>query len=197
MHQSSLDKMTRFRDSYLAGRGDLTIYDIGSQDVNGCYRPMFAEPSWRYVGIDMTAGENVDMVLRNPFKWDEIASSSVDVVISGQAIEHIEFFWMTMLEVERVLKSNGLCCIIAPAGGFEHRYPVDCWRFYPDGFRALTRFARLQPIEIFTQWESQGYADGSDLWQDSVLIARKPSRSRTDALRKAVRRRLLQFASRV
>lgn len=166
MHQSSLDKMTRFRDSYLAGRGDLTIYDIGSQDVNGCYRPIFAEPSRHYVGIDMTAGENVDMVLRNPFKWDEIASSSVYVVISGQAIEHIEFIWMTMLEVERVLKSDCLCCIIAPAGGFEHRYPVDCWRFYPDGFRALARFARLQPVETFTQWESQDYADGSDIWQD-------------------------------
>ena len=197
MHQSSLDKMTRFRDSYLAGRKDLTIYDIGSQDVNGCYRPVFAEPSWRYIGIDMTAGGNVDVVLRNPYRWGKVASSSADVVISGQAIEHIEFFWMTMLEVERVLKSDGLCCIIAPSGGFEHRYPVDCWRFYPDGFRALARFARLQPVEIFTQWESQDYADGSDIWQDSVLIARKPSRSRTDALRKAVRRRLLQFAARV
>ena len=91
MHQSSLDKMTRFRDSYLAGRGDLKIYDIGSQDVNGCYRSLLAEPSWRYVGIDMTAGGNVDVVLRNPYRWGEVASSSADVVISGQAIEHMNF----------------------------------------------------------------------------------------------------------
>ncbi len=197
MHQSSIDKMTRFRDKHLSGRRDLTIYDIGSQDVNGCYRSLFAEPSWRYVGIDMAAGENVDVVLGNPYSWREVASSSADVVISGQAFEHIEFFWMTMLEVEWVLKSNGICCIIAPAGGVEHRYPVDCWRFYPDGFQALARFARLQTIEVATQWESQDYADGSDIWQDSVLIARKPSRTRTDALKKAVRRRLLQFAGRV
>ncbi len=197
MHQSSLDKMVRFRDNYLVWRRDLTIYDIGSQNINGCYGFVFKEPSWRYVGVDMTAGENVDVVLRNPYKWDEVASSSADVVISGQAFEHIEFFWMTMLEVERVLKSNGLCCIIAPAGGFEHRYPVDCWRFYPDGFSALARFARLELIEISTQWEKQNYADDSDIWQDTLLIAQKPSRSRTDTLRKAVRRKLLQFASRV
>lgn len=72
MHQSSLDKMTRFRDNHLSGRRDLVIYDIGSQDVNGCYRPLFAEPSWRHVGIDMAAGENVDvMILRNPYQWRE------------------------------------------------------------------------------------------------------------------------------
>lgn len=73
MHQSSLDKMTHFLDSYLAGRRDLTICDIGSQDVNGSYRPLLTEPSWHYVGIDMAAGENVDVVLRKPYQWGEVA----------------------------------------------------------------------------------------------------------------------------
>ncbi len=65
MHQSSLDDMTRFRDSCLSERDDLTKCDIGSQNTDGWYRPVFAEPSRRYIGIYMTARRNVDVVLRN------------------------------------------------------------------------------------------------------------------------------------
>ena len=93
--------------------------------------------------MDLSEGENVDLVLSDPYSWSEIRSSSVDVFVSGQAFEHIEFFWQTMLEIARALKPGGLCCIIAPSGGPEHKYPLDCWRFYPDGFRALARYAGL------------------------------------------------------
>ena len=32
----------------------------------------------------------------------------------------------------RVLVPGGLACIIAPGAQGVHRFPVDCWRFYPD-----------------------------------------------------------------
>lgn len=167
-----------FRDRYLSGRENesLRILDLGSQDVNGSYRPLFSEPTWNYSGLDMTAGRNVDIVLQTPYAWKEVASESADVVISGQAFEHIEYFWITLLEVARVLKYGGLCCILAPSSGPEHRYPVDCWRFYPDGMGALTRFAKMDVVEATTQWQDIGYPDGSDAWHDSMLICRKPDR---------------------
>ena len=171
--------MTRFRNRYLSARAteSLKILDLGSQDVNGCYRPIFSEPRWRYRGLDMAAGKNVDVVLRTPYAWREIASNSADAVISGQAFEHIQYFWLTILEIERVLKPGGLCCILAPSTGPEHRYPQDCWRFYPDGMRALADFARLEVLEVKTQWEDQGlYTDGSDQWHDTMLICRKPDK---------------------
>ncbi len=121
----------------------------------------------------MEDGNGVDMVLKEAYKWEEIPSDSIDVLISGQAFEHIEYFWVTMLEVFRVLKPGGICCIIAPASGVEHKYPVDCWRFYPDCFSAVAKFAQLDVIKVETQWEEQGYEDGSDQWKDSVLIAQK------------------------
>jgi hypothetical protein len=37
-------------------------------------------------------------------------------VVSGQAFEHIEFIWLTILEIARVLKTNGLAVIIARRG---------------------------------------------------------------------------------
>lgn len=176
MHQSSYDKVTDFRHRHLAGREHqaLRIVDLGSQDVNGSYRPIFEQPAWRYVGVDMAPGRNVDVVLANPYRWSELPSASADVLVSGQAFEHISQPWAAILEVARVLTPGGLCCIVAPSSGPEHRYPVDCWRIYPDGFAALAALARLEVLEVTTQWEDRGYADGSDAWHDSVLIARKP-----------------------
>lgn len=176
MHQSSLEKMTAFRQQYLAGKESsaLRICDLGSQDVNGSYRPLFSEQAWTYVGLDMAPGNNVDVVLRTPYVWREVASNSADVVISGQAFEHIKYFWITMLEIARVLKPGGVCCILAPSSGPEHRYPVDCWRFYPDGMTSLADFAQMEVLEAKTQWESLGYADCSDSWHDSMLVCRKP-----------------------
>ena len=134
----------------------------------------------------------MDIVLKNPYKWTEIRSRSADVLISGQAFEHIEFFWITMLEIERVLKPGGLCCIIAPSGGFEHRYPVDCWRFYPDGFTALARFARLDVLEVSTQWQPDPRCtDDSNAWQDTMLVCKKATLSRLDALQRRISRFLL------
>ncbi len=169
--------MTAFRDRYLSERigQPLRIVDVGSLDVNGTYRGIFTQPLWTYTGLDMTAGANVDTVLRTPYVWREVASSSADVVISGQAFEHIQYFWITMLEIARVLTTGGICCILAPSSGPEHRYPVDCWRFYPDGLTSLADFAQLETLEAITQWDDLGDAE-SDCWHDSMLVCRKPDR---------------------
>ncbi|QDU10964.1 methyltransferase domain-containing protein [Gimesia aquarii] len=176
MHASSLANMQSFHDEFLASKRDQTlqVLDIGSMDVNGTYRSILDSPNWNYIGTDMEPGNGVDLVFKKPYSWREVKSNSVDVLVSGQAFEHIEYFWITILEVFRVLKPGGICCIIAPAGGYEHKYPVDCWRFYPDGFTAMAKFAQLEVLKVETHWESQGYDDGSELWMDSVLVARKP-----------------------
>lgn len=194
MHQSSLDKMLSFRKRYLDERKNdpLLILDLGSLDTNGSYRRYFDIPPWIYWGVDITQGENVDLVLKNPYCWREIKSNSADVLISGQAFEHIEFFWITMLEIARVLKIGGLCCIIAPSGGFEHRYPVDCWRFYPDGFSALARFARLELLEVSTQSVPDSrFDDGSNEWKDTVLVGKKPATSWKQQIRRWLLHRML------
>lgn len=180
MHPSSYDKMASFRERYLRGREEerLVIVDLGSQDINGSYCPLFSEPHWTYRGVDMAAGKNVDVVLSDPYDWREIEAGSVDVLISGQTFEHTEFFWLTMQQIARALRPNAICCILAPSSGPEHRYPVDCWRVYPDGLRAVARYAGLEVAECWTQWEDlPQYDDESNKWHDSVLVARKPPAS--------------------
>lgn len=66
-----------------------------------------------------------------------------------------------------------MVCIVAPSRGPEHRYPLDCWRYYPDGLSALAKWAGLSVIEAKTCWGQSGFSDGSDLWGDSFCILRK------------------------
>jgi SAM-dependent methyltransferase len=176
MHASSYLNMKRFVETHLAARAGATlrVADIGSQIINGSYRPLFDQPGWQYVGIDMAEGAGVDLVLGDVYRWTEIADESFDVVVSGQALEHIEFFWLTMLEIARIARPGGLVCLIAPSGGYEHRYPVDCWRFYPDGMRALARYAGLEVVEAYAQWNREEHPEMDPIWQDCVLVARKP-----------------------
>jgi hypothetical protein len=108
MHLSSIDKMTAFRRRYLDSQATkpLIILDLGSQDIRGSYRPIFDHPPWRYVGVDIVPGKNVDLVIQDPYNWRELKSNSADVLISGQTFEHTEFFWETAEEIERILKPN-------------------------------------------------------------------------------------------
>jgi hypothetical protein len=168
----------------------LRIIDLGSQvvrETSPTYRTLFDAPNWEYIGLDVVAGVNVDVVVSDPYCWDEIQADSADVVISGQALEHVQFFWMTAFEIGRVLKPGGITMLIAPSSGYEHRYPVDCWRFYRDGMEALAEYLGFEPMDACTDW-------GRGTWADSLLVMRKPQW--TAAERAAFdRRRGLQLAS--
>ncbi len=166
MHKSSLQHMQRLVATYLSPDQAIHAVDIGSFDVNGSYRTLFGQPRWRYTGVDLEAGPGVDVVLESPYRLP-FATGSVDVVVSGQAFEHIEHFWMTWLEMQRVLRPGGLVFLIAPSRGPEHRYPQDCWRFYPDGYRALARLGDFELLEVHTDWEPADDA-GSAPWGDTV-----------------------------
>jgi SAM-dependent methyltransferase len=197
VHESSMQAMQRFVAEYLSGRRreHLEILDVGSMNVNGSYRTLLDDPEWHYTGVDASDGEGVDLILPSPYDWSPLSSNKYDVVVSGQTFEHIEYPWVTLMEVARVLKPAGIVCLIVPSGGYEHRYPVDCWRYYPDGISALARWADLDVLSATTNWEPQGsFGDDSAVWKDTVLVARKPPNANAKASAKQqVLRRVTSF----
>jgi SAM-dependent methyltransferase len=189
-------RMRTFVEEHLADRRGrpTAILDVGSMDVNGSYRPLFDDPSWTYTGADVEAGDGVDVVLQDAYSWG-FPARSFDVVVSGQALEHIAFPWVSMLEIHRVLRPGGLACLVAPASGMEHRYPIDCWRFYTDGMLSLALWADLEPLFATTNWADEQWSDNSNEWHDSVLIARRPVRGPVRGLVGGVKRRLVRLVS--
>lgn len=172
MHLSSLQHVERLVQKYLACKSNVHVVDIGSYDVNGSYKPFFSQPGWQYTGVDLAAGPNVDVVLASPYKLP-LPSHSADVIVSGQAFEHIEYFWLTWLEMARVLKPGGLIFLLAPSRGYEHRHPQDCWRFYPDSYTALANYAGMKLLEVTTDWEPHPDPDSAP-WGDTVGVFEQP-----------------------
>ncbi len=188
MHSSSLQHVRQLVDRHLTDQPTLNVIDIGSYDVNGSYKPMFDRDGWTYTGVDLTAGPNVDVVLSSPYRLP-FASYSVDVIVSGQAFEHVEFFWLTWLEMARVLKPGGVIFLLAPSRGPEHRYPQDCWRFYPDGYRALAAYRDLEMVSVTTDWAEHAEPDSAP-WGDTVGVFRQRPMSWAKRLRRAAMQRL-------
>lgn len=178
MHRTSYQKMRYFKENYLNPEDDIRILDIGSFDKDGDYNYglILNEENWIYDGLDLKEGNNVDIVVEDPYEWTEIEDRTYDVIISGQSLEHNEFFWLTLKEIDRVLKPGGIICFIAPSSGAVHRNPYDCWRFTDKGMESLAKYIDFRILESGTNDSDENQ------WHDSHVIARKKGNKSTDKL---------------
>ncbi len=167
MHTTAMSNGKLFFVTYVAPLGDLSVVDIGAQDVNGSLREVCPAAA-RYIGVDFAQGKGVDVVLTDPYKLP-FETESVDVVVSSSCFEHSEMFWLVFAEILRILRPGGLFYLNVPSNGMFHRYPVDCWRFYPDSGHALVTWARrcgFRPtlLESFISHQEK------ELWNDFVAV---------------------------
>lgn len=175
MHKNSYSKMEWFKNNYLDKDHDLKILDVGSLDKIGNYnyRDIFDEENWSYTGLDIKVGNNVDIVVTDIYNWFEIEDDTYDVIISGQYFEHLEYFWLTMGQIERVLKPGGYVCIIVPSAGHRHGEDMlNCYRFHEDGLKAMARYVNLKIIHVSVDNRPEAKP-----WLDACLIARKKGES--------------------
>lgn len=199
MHFSSYVKAQKFLEVYgpdlPRARQRVRVLEVGSKTYHAqdTYRELFDDAAYAYTGLDIEAGSNVDIVPENPFVWEEIADSSFDLTISGQTFEHNPYVWVTFAEMARVLVPGGLAFVVAPGGGHVHRYPLDCWRFYPDSWPALCTFTGMELVESYFEGDELASRVEGGGWRDSAVIARKPALA-GDSL-DAFHRRLAKISS--
>lgn len=92
------------------------VLDIGSLDINGNNRHLFT--NYTYVGVDIGAGRNVDVVCRGHEYKD---ANPFDIVISSECFEHDEFWNLTIQNAIDLLKPGGLLLFTcATTGRPEH-----------------------------------------------------------------------------
>jgi SAM-dependent methyltransferase len=168
MHQSAHDTGYLFFQTYVHPRTPAVIVEIGSAGPHPVLRS-FAPATSKYIGIDMIEDKNVDIVVSDPYTLP-FDDNSVDVVVSSSCFEHSEFFWLLFNDIVRVLRPGGIFYLNVPSNGNFHRYPVDCWRFYPDSAKALCNWANRsghKPIvlESFTTEQTE-----RDIWNDYIAV---------------------------
>ena len=155
MHPSAMNNADMFFKNYASHFPDnCRVVDIGAQDVNGSIRSV-CPTHFEYIGVDFCAGKGVDVVINDPYALP-FENGFADIVVSSSCFEHSEFFWLVFIEIMRCLKPHGLFYLNAPSTGTFHRYPVDCWRFYPDSALALAKWGgrhgfNCAVLESYTQ----------------------------------------------
>lgn len=167
MHPTAMLNGKRFFDIYVARLSNPVIVEIGSQDVNGSLRE-FSPENAKYIGLDFVPGKGVDLVLSDPYHLP-FENDFADVVVSSSCFEHSEMFWLVFIEALRILKPNGLFYLNVPSNGAFHRFPVDCWRFYPDSGSALVTWAKREGMNpaLLESYISVQY---QDTWNDFVAV---------------------------
>lgn len=186
MHHSAHAHMQLCVETYMPRDRRYRVVDLGSRSVRKqklTHRQLLSEHDCEIVGVDIRDGRNVDVVMEKPYRIP-LPSNNADILMSGQVFEHVPFFWATMLEIARILKPGGHAFVTAPSRGHVHD-SHDCWRYYPDGMRAMAAFARLELREAHTDFppaNSEGRHDHAAIsgsgsyWGDSVGVFRKPLR---------------------
>lgn len=172
MHKNSHSKMEWFKNNYLNVKTNLSILDVGSLDTTGTYNysDIFRESQWKYTGLDFEAGHNVNIVVKDIYNWTEIKNNSYDVIISGQFFDHLEFYWKTLNQINRVLKPGGYLCIIVPSAGPHHGGDLpNCCSFKEDGLKAMAKYINLEVLHV-----SIDNREEVKPWYDACLVAQKP-----------------------
>jgi len=161
MHKEAKEEAIRFSELYLKDAENLQILDVGSYSVNGSLREVF-EKHGNYTGLDIQEGKNVDIV--SPVDNFIFTDNMFDVIVSSSCFEHNIVFWKTFEEMIRVAKSEALIFINTPSRGGYHGYPLDCWRFYKDAYKAL-EMSNSGKVELLEQrFNDKGH------WGDNIGI---------------------------
>lgn len=174
MHNTAYDNAKLFYHKYCETNIETkTVLDIGSLDVNGSLKSIF-DMSKSYIGLDQCVGKNVDLIASS--HNIPLTDNSIDIIVSSSCFEHDDMFWVTFLEMCRVIKPLGYIYINAPSDGPYHAYPVDNWRFYLDSWKALAKWAVKNKYNIIL---IESYIDKNlsscKNWHDSIGIFQKIS----------------------
>ncbi len=136
----------------------IKVLEIGPDTFPSTYRSLADEvsvSSWDTLDVC----ENASLTYqKSPEYQFPIPSESYDVVLSGQVIEHVRKPWTWVRELARITRPGGLVITIGPVSWPYHEVPVDCWRIYPEGMRALYEDANL--LILHSSWgsfEAPGY----------------------------------------
>lgn len=117
----------------------LVVAEVGARVVSSQMSPLraaFAKAE-RYIGIDIHAAPNVDVVGDAHYIHDLIGREAAGAVFSLSVMEHLAQPWLFAYGVNRALRVGGLTYHLTHQSWPLHEEPNDFWRFSDEGLKVL------------------------------------------------------------
>lgn len=127
------------------------VLEIGPDRFPSTYQSIIGDDSITWDTLDLYEHDQLTYSGSAEYSFP-VPDDTYDIVLSGQVIEHIPRIWVWMKEVARVCKPGGIVITINPVSWPYHEAPLDCWRVYPEGMKALYEDSQLSVL--LSTWES-------------------------------------------
>jgi SAM-dependent methyltransferase len=127
------------------------VLEIGPDAFPSAYRTVVDAGGLTWDTLDVFPNPGLTHVATSEYSFP-IGDETYDVVLSGNVIEHVRKIWVWMREVARVCKRGGTVITVNPVSWPYHEAPIDCWRAYPEGMKALYEDSSLEVT--LSVWES-------------------------------------------
>lgn len=138
------------------GKQHRRVLEVGSKSYGKA-----VDMSWRqgltwdeYVGLDLSPGENVDVVGNLEEGLCGLEPESFDLIICCSVLEHCKKPWVVAENLSKLLAKGGKCYIASPWVWKYHAYPDDYWRISFTGIAMI--FPELQFERMFYSTYKKG-----------------------------------------
>lgn len=117
----------------------LVVAEVGARVVSSQMSPLRAAfaGAERYIGMDIHAAPNVDVVGDAHYIHDLIGTEAAGAVFSLSVMEHLAQPWLFAYGVNRALQVGGLTYHLTHQSWPLHEEPNDFWRFSDEGLKVL------------------------------------------------------------
>jgi SAM-dependent methyltransferase len=115
---------------------NMKVLEIGPGDYPSTFRKIIDNESIQWDTIDIFNSDKLTYIAQDEYNFP-IPDNTYDIVFSAQVLEHVRKVWTWIKEVSRVCKTDGYVVTINPVSWPFHEAPIDCWRVYPEGMKAL------------------------------------------------------------
>lgn len=166
--------VTRNRDLITA-----PVVEVGSRhyaaDSSSDYRSLCA--GLGYVGVDLSAGQNVDIVMDMSGDFSAIdgalGGARFGTAICASVLEHVENVWGMAQNISRLVAPGGHLFVSVPMTWRFHGYPSDYWRFTPNAVRVL--FPQFEFDDTRSTVSSNVAGDEQSLGDPNLFTVRQPA----------------------
>lgn len=118
------------------------VLEIGPDDFPSSFQRLVSTGAIEWHTLDICEEPRLTYSAVDPYRFP-IPDDTYDIVLSGQVIEHVAKIWDWLRELARICRPEGQVITIGPVSWPYHKSPIDCWRIFPDGMRALYEYAGL------------------------------------------------------